>query len=210
MNARIPSLLLLGVLAGAAGCLDNRAQTSVQMSQICSATDDCTFTPTCATQHIGPVVIDVSLTNELMLFIQLNNQLRNNADLAIGQVNTNDAHLIGVSVEYDGVALPAGDVSPPANVLVPAAGASTAGVIAVHAAAGNQLALLPTLPVEFTARVKGHGFFDNGQTFETGEFPVRMVACDGCLGVISCTAPALPQACPGFGQSPAAQTCVTP
>lgn len=210
MNARTLSLLLLGALVGGVGCLDDRAQTSVQMAQICSATDDCTFAATCDQQHIGSVIIDVSLTNELVLFLQMNNQLQNNADLASGRVNTNNAHLTQVTVEYDGVALPSGGSSPPANIQIPANGSTTAGVVAVHAAAGNALALLPALPVEFTARIKGHGYFDNGRTFETGEYPVRMVACDGCLGVIACTPPALPQACPGFGQTPAAQTCVTP
>lgn len=182
----VSAALLLGALAGAGGCADNRASISVQM--ICTPTEDCAFAPTCDTQALGPAVYDrTTAGGALVLFLQVANQLPNNADLATGRVNTNDAHVDEIVTELEGAV--AGVVSVGINTYVPAGGTAVVETI---------IPIPLGLDGEALANVRLRGYYDHGDRFETGEFPVTVLLCSGCLGA---TCGGL-GACPQEGQYP--------
>ena len=93
------ALLLALPLAALAACRDNRA--SVQIQEICSATDDCTFGDKCDFSTPEPI-FDPSVADRLTLPLQVENQLVDNTNLGLGKTNTNDAHVDEVAVEYTG------------------------------------------------------------------------------------------------------------
>lgn len=194
--ATLLSVALLGALAGASGCVENRA--SVQLQAICVPTDDCTFADTCDAQYIGYPTLDVSTSpaGVLWLLVQVGNQLPNNEDLDVGRTNTNDAHVDETYVEFEGAR--GGTASVGSNYLVPAEGTAVISV---------QLDLSTAIvPAGGTAEVLAHvrlrGYFDDGSRFESGDFPVLVRVCDGCVGTFGCAV------CPpdSDGQLPA--TCI--
>lgn len=188
-------LLALGLLLGAAGCVDDRA--SLEIYGICAMTDDCTFGAACDVYHMGTVDFATG-GSMLMVAFELHNQLPNNADLASGRVNSNDAHVDGGSVEFkvDGTVVSTWGFLT-GNSVIPADGT---GLVWTYLAPS-------TLPVGvYTAELTLTGYYDNGNDFETGPFPVglRVFAagttwcplgtvdvCPGTgdQGVVACEAP---------------------
>jgi len=96
MNAKAFAFLL--ALLAVAGCAPNRSSLSIQAA--CYPTDDCTFAATCDMQFIGTYQIPAN--GILWVPIQVANQLPENGDVGVGRVNSNDAHVNGAIVEFDG------------------------------------------------------------------------------------------------------------
>ncbi len=169
-RATLRALPLLALaFVGAAGCADN---ASVQVQAICSPTDDCTFSGTCDTQYIGYPTLDIgtSASDVLWLVLQVGNQLPNNADSDTWRVNTNDAHVDETVVEYQGAL--GGSKSVGSNFLVPAGGSAVVSV---------KLDMTGAVVGPVLATLRMRGYFDDGTRFETGEFPISITVCSGCV-----------------------------
>ncbi len=181
----LASLSLLTV-AGASGCADNRA--SIQVQHICFPSQDCTFTATCD-QYIGYPTIDSLAGDRLWLFFQVANQNVVTSNAPNGRANTANAHVDEAHVEYDGVALPPTDIG--SNFSVPANGTAVISAEVIPRwlnASATLAALAPTpTPTEIVARVRLRGYFDDGTRFETGEFPIAIRVCSGCVGAALCS-----------------------
>jgi hypothetical protein len=162
--ATLASAALLGALAGASGCVENRA--SVQTQAICIPTKDCAFAETCDAQYIGYLALDkgTSPNDVLWITVQVANQMPNNEDLSVGRVNTNDAHIDETVIEYEGAL--GGEQAVGSNFLVPAAG--TAVVSA-------KMSLAAAAAGEVLAHLRFRGYLDDGTRFETGDFPITVV-----------------------------------
>ena len=185
MKTRLTALALaaaLGALAGASGCTtENRA--SVQTQAICMPTTACTFSAKCDAQYIGYPTVDkaVDTTGTLWLFLQIGNLLENNANVALGRTNTNDAHIDETSIEYEGAM--GGTQVVGSNYLVPAAGTSVVSA---------KLSLANAVAGEVVAHVRFRGYYDDGSRFETGDFPITIVVCASgcapaaCAGLTTC------------------------
>lgn len=189
-------LLALGLLLGAAGCVDDRA--SLEIYGICAMTDDCTFGDTCDAYHMGTVDFATG-GSMLQLAIELRNQLPNNADVASGRVNSNDAHVDGGSVEFkvDGTVVTTWGFLT-GNSVIPAGGSSLVWTYLAPA----------TLPggVVYTAELTLTGYYDNGNDFETGPYPIGLrVFASGTTFCPAGTA----DVCPGTGDQNVA-TCEAP
>ncbi len=159
----LASVALLGALAGASGCSENRA--SVQTQAICVPTNDCKFSDACDAQYIGYVELDknTSTNDVLWLLLQVANNLPNNANEAIGRTNTNDAHIDETSIEYEGAV--GGEETVGSNFWVPAAGTAVVSVKMSLGGAGAG---------EVLAHVRFRGYYDDGTRFETGDFPISI------------------------------------
>jgi hypothetical protein len=198
MKTRLAALAFvaaLGALAGASGCADNRA--SVQIDMICVPTKDCTFASTCEKEYVGYPTFDVGSTTAprsggLMLFLQVANQVPSNEDLSAGRVNTNDAHVDEIAVTVEGATV--ADYEIGGNGLLPAGGTSIVGVPIAIVGGGTGEAL---------AKIRLRGYYDHGARFETGEFPVAIAICSGCLGTLCDT----PTTCPENGEGQRPLTC---
>lgn len=195
MKSRLLALLLLA--SGAAGCVDDRA--SVEIFAICTMTDDCTFANECDAQFMGAIYYTTGGAM-LQLPMEIHNQVPNNEDLGSGRVNSNDAHITGGTVVYEGAAVAGvmpGDWSFFTNATIPAGGSSLAWV---YLASGG-------IPAgAYTANLKLSGYFDNGNDFETGPFPIGLLA--GTFGSFCPTGTV--DACPGTGAVQNVAACVTP
>ncbi len=164
---------LLGALAGASGCADNRA--SIQIQAVCVPTDDCTFGETCDAQYIGYPTLDTtaSTSDALWLVLQVENQLPDNSDAELGRLNTNDAHVDETVIEYEGSTGTLGPAAIGSNFYVPATGSAVVSVRVPLAGAAAGLV---------RASIRMRGYLDDASTFETGEFPVVVRICAGCVG----------------------------
>jgi hypothetical protein len=194
MKTRLAALALATL---ALACADNGA--SLEPFAICSPPEDeCVFSSECDMQFIGTLALDTSVSSQLWIFIQVNNQLPNNADLSAGRVNTNDAFVTEYEVEYQGAGGGSSMGRVPSSV-VPASGSAVISVfLQPPAVAGGVLAKL---------RLKGH--YTDQSDFETAEFEIPITVCQGCLGPVGCpVGEVLTSVCPPTaGQSPIAVTC---
>lgn len=208
MNTRALALAVAVTGLGLGACTGVNESAPVAISAVCALTDDCTFTAECAAQYIGGYVFDSSLADQFWLPVQVNNRLLNNADASAGRVNTNDAHITSFDVTYSGFAL--ASASTTVNFRVQAAGAATVGMYVVPPQAAAVAA--PAATHEVVALVKAKGYFEDGTSFETGEFPLAFTWCDGCLSTtFTCVAPDVPTlACGSVGVLPAKFSCVAP
>ena len=210
MNTRVAvalSGLAIGAVVGANGCAESKPSVQVQM--ICSPTDTCAFEATCGQQSLGFVTIDpaTSAADNLSLYLQVANLQPNNGDIASGRVNTNDAHVDEIAMEYVGVALPSTTTGTP-NYIIPASGTSIvkAEVIPDALQAGQTLAALAgTLePHEIVVKVRMRGYFDDRTRFETDEFPITVRVCSGCAPAVCGTA----GTCPPNSEGQRPLTCI--
>jgi hypothetical protein len=197
MNTRLAaalSALAAGAVLGANGCAE--AHPSVQIQQICAPTANCTFAATCDAQYIGWVTLDTttSAKDNLWLVLQVANLTQNNAQSDAGRVNTHDAHVDEIAMEYVGVALPPTTIG--ANFDAPASGTAvvSAEVIPDALQAGPALAALaPSAePREIVVKTRFRGFFDDGTRFETNVFPITVRVCAGCVGTVCGGGPTCP------------------
>lgn len=199
------SFALLTLLALATtGCEDNLA--SVQIQAVCAPPDTCTFSGACDAQYISWPTLDLtaSATDALTLYLQVENQLPDNGDVELGRVNTNDAHVDETIVEYDGV--PLGKVIMGSNFHVPAASTAVVKVQPIVGGPATSTALAPFAGGEIVANLRFGGYYDDGTRFETGEFPITVRICAGCLGTACAGGPT----CPPNSEGQAPLTCMTP
>ena len=186
--------LLLALPLLALGCRDNRA--SVQIQAVCAPNDTCAFGGECDAQYIGFATVDAGLTGHLWVLLQVANQLPDNADKTLGRTNTNDAHVDQVAVEYDGIGLGKAvyDVT---NFRVPSNGTAVISAEAIPVALNAQPVLAafgPTAaPRTMVANIRLRGYLDDGSRFETGEFPIGVRVCTGCVTACPTAATCPPQ-----------------
>jgi hypothetical protein len=199
----VAALLLL-----ASGCAQ-KAQDSVQIVGLCSLPDDCAFpSGGCDTFDLARPVVDVSAATSLQLVLDVRNQLSTNGGGDEGSTNTHDAQITEAAMSYSsltaGFSLGGSSMHPVAHV--PAEGEATAFVYVIPEEAMVRLKALGvpafdgTNYVDMVANVKLKGTFQDGSTFETGEYEQPFRVCNGCI--VPCAAGV---ACPpdAEGQSPA-------
>lgn len=200
MKTRLAALAL--ALAGAACTGDNNA--SIQVQQICAPTEDCTFAATCDMQYIGVVTMDTALTDQLWLFLQVNNHLADDADEQRGKLNTNDAYVEEYEVEYEGLAAP--DVSGRLQTLVPAGGSAVVSVFPIPSTVGAMIATTG----DVIAKLRLKGKYADESSFETAQIDIPIRICSGCTAVPVCESGAAAGLCPpNPGQLPVAASCGT-
>jgi hypothetical protein len=180
------ALLLALPLLAVASCRDNRA--SVKIQSICAPTSDCTFSASCDQVYVGYPTLD-TLANpngSLQLYFELKNDLPNNRDVLAGRLNTNDAHVDETVVEFTGPALAAATLA--TQHTVPAGGNTVVRIEVIPQVLGARATLqayAPTaVPRDLVANLRVRGYYDDGSRFETGEFPVAVRVCQGCVGTV--------------------------
>lgn len=183
-------LLPLLVALAAAGSCAVKAPT-VAFTTICAPPDggSCTFAATCDAQYIGPSVMDVAVTNQLWLTVEVHNQAADNSDKTIGRANTQDAYLQEIDVSYSGaVAIPA--TATRMQQRVPANGTAVVSIFPIPVSAGVAAATLGgAAAADVVAKVKGKGIFGDDTSFETPVYEVPITICNGCLGPTTCADP---------------------
>jgi hypothetical protein len=191
---RLALILLPVLLLGA--CRDNGA--SVQIQTVCAFPSSCTFSNKCDKVTAGNLRMDPTLTETLKIMLQLENQLPDNSDRELKRLNTNDAHVDRVEVEYGG--LLGGKVTQAAQAYIPAGTVALVYVDLVPVTVGATITGAPAYPssTPLTANVRFMGYFDDGTRFETAQFPLTIEVAVG--GTITCATSYCPQA----GQLPAA------
>ncbi len=203
-------VLVLGLF----GCtVQNRS--SIELTELCMFPDTCVFSGgTCGQVLLHKPWVDVSVTDQFVLYVQANNQLPNNENIDIGQVNTNDANVEEYEVTYSGapVSIPASRLQ--ANGQVPAGGSTVLKVWPVIPGSGaagllDQAAAAAGGFVDVVAHLVARGKYVNGSTFETGEFDIAFTACDGCFAIAGCLL-ACPPPVNQYGTLAQYGACVTP
>jgi hypothetical protein len=186
---KLPILPLLALALGVTGCAEDKM--SLEIRAICEPNAECSFTSTCDAYYIGDIdVMAPSTAQPLWLFLEVANQLANNADETVGRVNSNDAHITEFTVTLSGANSGARTI-PISNQVVPAGGSA---VVALPIWFG-------TAPGATTATLQAVGYYDNGREFEGGEFPVNywvvgsIPACTTGSDVCPGTGRQLPRAC---------------
>ncbi len=190
MKTRVTALACaaaLGVLAAASACTTNRA--SVQVQSICYPSQSCRFLSLCD-QYFGGTA-GIAPPGTLVLYVQVENQLPNNENLDTGRLNTNDAHVTELHIEYEGAQTNTTDVG--ANSWIPAGGSTIV-----------PLGLYIFGTGEILARVRLRGHLDDGSSFETGEFPISIASGPAACPPSSCASAT--DVCPpgGAAQCPVA------
>jgi hypothetical protein len=162
MNLKTTSLLVLAAGILLSGCAENRG--SVEAVAICSMPSDCTFGGKCDAYALGQVEYNPTGTEWLQFAVEIQNQLTDNSSEVFGRVNTNDAHITGYILEYDGVG-PSSMTLDVGHQTIPADGT---GVIWVYAAPpGSAVG-------NYTVSIRFFGYYDNDREFETPPFPVGL------------------------------------
>ncbi|MFY3742880.1 hypothetical protein ACOQFB_03145 [Anaeromyxobacter sp. Red801] len=176
MKTRLATLFLA---AAALACtVDNNA--SIQVVAMCAPPEGtCGTEGGCGTYLASqPFVYLQGGTNHLDMFVEMTNQLPNNADASSGRLNTNDAYLEKYRLSYRSAFFSYADYDYPASGIL-RAGSTSAPVVrlipetisapmsAAMATAGVTLGM-----VEVELKVTGH--YASGDSFEVGgvTFPV--------------------------------------
>jgi hypothetical protein len=158
-----------------------------------------------------------AVTNTLLAFVQVDNQLLDNADPAAGRVNTND--FIGEEYLISFRGLPGlSDVVFPANFTVRAESSSTPVVpiippstmVQIAAAIPDPPAGAPATPRLVIAEVKIRGHLLDGSTIETGAMEFAVDVFDEAFTPAGCpTVGDVRFYCPNAGQT-ASTACEAP
>lgn len=218
MNPR-PLAAALLVLA-LAGCRDDLA--TIELFAICAPPDDaasCGTTGACEAVLASPRlevltsvnVGGVATVNQLEAFVQLNNQLPNNADVDLGRVNTNDFIGEAYLIHFRGVP-GLSDVVYPANFTVAAESSSTPVIPIIPSSTMIQLrgAIVDGTTALVIAEVRVRGHLIDGSEIETEAFDVAVNVTDSEFVPAGC--PTLGDVrfyCPNAGQT-ASTECVAP
>lgn len=162
MNPRTHSLLPLLALLAAAGCAPDRM--SLEPYGLCVMPDTCKFGSKCDAYAIGPISYNSAGPTELVMGIEVRNQTPNNANLSVGRVNSNDAHVTGYTVKY-GSGGPGTLTRYDGSQAIPAAGTAVVWVSL----------LTPGAPLgAYVADISFIGYFDNGSEFQTEPFQIGL------------------------------------
>jgi hypothetical protein len=207
MKTRLALLLALTALAS---CAKNNA--SVRVNAVCGIPDDCKFSSAgCSDVYIGQIAVDLNVTTNLQLFIQVDNLLPNNTNASTFRTNTNDAFIQEYEIEYVGLGTFTGAVT--GSATVPAASSQVINVDLLPAAALSRVLSIvpPGSQLDFVAKLRLKGVLADTTSFETGDYEIRGRACNGtgCAAVLpkTCTAPAVVLYCPAAGQLPTITLC---
>jgi hypothetical protein len=199
----IPALATLVLAMLGAGC-GRSNQASVEIGALCYPTDDCTFSSTCdKVLMTGTLWVDLQATPVLVFPLQINNQRLDNADIASGRVNTNNAVIDRFEMTYQvsGSAIPAAISAQ--TIVVPAAGSTVAGVTLIPTGAAS--AVLAGLPAgtSVSVQLKAHGSYQDGTEFDTGEHPIPVTLQNGLFTGYACTdtTQTVKSVCPNAGQT---------
>jgi hypothetical protein len=198
------ALVLVPLVLGS--CRDNRASVTVQA--ICHPKDgsQCAFSGKCDSTLLGTPELDLSMVGAITLFLQVENQLVDNSDKGLGRTNTNDAHVTQMVVAYENYGL-SRDVFDVGNQLVPSGG-NTVVMAQFPQSVANVTALKSAVTGSFgtlRANIRLRGYFDDGSSFETGDFTTGVYVCDGCIAAApQPQCPAGKAACPYDGMEPVA------
>jgi hypothetical protein len=227
-NKPLAAAALVALAASLAGCQEDN-NVSVQVFSTCSLPDgQCSFSSTCDAQYIGLLEMDYSVTDFYWAFVEVHNQTLANEDESVGRGNTKDAYLTEYEIRYEaeGFSIPtASGRLTAAPQVVPAEGTSVVSVFPIPPEVGASFTAtqIPpaTLPIGrddyrlVTAFVTLKGNFADQTDFETAEYPMPVLVCNGCLGVFDCdvatTGIQAPNTCPPtLGQVPLIQECPDP
>jgi len=183
----IPALATLVLAVLGTGC-GRSNQASVEIGALCYPTDDCTFSSTCdKVLMTGTLWVDLTATPVLVFPIQINNQRPNNADIASGRVNTNNAVIDRFEMTYQVSGSTIAAATSAQTILVPADGSTVAGVTLIPVgAASATLAGLPAGTV-VSVQLKVHGSYQDASEFETGEHPIPVTLQNGFFTGYACT-----------------------
>lgn len=210
MKIRIPALLALASAALLACEQENHA--GPEFVAICANPDPdaggCTYASTCDAVALFNYAYDPFVADDLLVPIEFSNPLLDNSDPSSGRVNTNDAFIQQWRFEY---------LAPATGAVVMTARFDQALTVPTE---GTTVGLVPVIPeslrawaqalvgVDLVVNVRAAGRYADDRYFETGPFRVP-VGIGFAAPAISCTAPAVPRACPQLGQS-GTYACVTP
>ncbi len=182
---------VLAALAGALGCAPNHvslelfglcAPPAAVAGQACQGPSGACSTYLAGRPHVYlqyklPGMAAASY-NQLELWLEVRNQLPNNADQTAGRVNTNDATVEQFVLEYSGPI--SGTYTYPSTTTV--AANSTTAVAVPLVPSDVAAAMVPILmgtstsdvAATVTVNVKLKGHLKDASTFETGAFPVAV------------------------------------
>lgn len=208
MTSRLAAAALLALTVAA--CADNRA--SVQIRGICAGpTDSCTYSSKCDLYALGEFAFDASFGQPMTLAVEVHNQLKENADVSSGRLNTNDAHVTEVIAEYDG-GLP--QSSTLVQQTVPANGTAVIFAYPFSTATADYLDLAGIAGTQvIVAHMRLKGILDDGSSFETGAIDIPVTVCtDGtattCVSLPGCAGgKTLLGFCPSGVQNPSTAIC---
>jgi hypothetical protein len=215
--------LLLPLLALAACKAENNA--SVRLAMVCAPPDDaavCSFAETCEAEFIGQTFVEVTQTNHLWTFVQVDNQRPDNTDEDTFRTNTSTAFVQEYDVEYVGLA-----GMPPVNgapilgsATVPSEGSAVISIRPIPESVGNFLLSDPASPLpagafrDVVAKVTLRGVYGSTDEFETGEYEIPIRLCNGTCVVAfppCATATDVRFLCPfNPGQAPISTECAPP
>jgi hypothetical protein len=215
-------LALLLPLLGLAACkVDNNA--SVRLAMICAPPEDaatCTFAETCEAEYIGQNFIEVTATNFLWTFVQVDNQRPDTTSEDTFRTNTSTAFVQRYDVEYVGLAMPAVKGAPIlGSATVPSNGSAVISILPIPESVGDFLLSDPATPLpvgafrDLVAKVRLRGVYGDTEEFETGEYEIPIRVCNGCpVGFPACTtATDVRFFCPfNPGQAPISTECAPP
>lgn len=219
MKTRLSVLACVLALASA-GCVDNDA--SIEILAICAPPEDaeqCRGTSGECEMYLAsdrPWVYtrrsDGTL-NRLEEFVQINNQLPNNADPDVFRANTNDFIAEEYVLEFKGAnGVP--KITHPANFAIPASSSFSPVIPIIPESAMTFIsAALPdsTMPRLVIAEITLRGRLVDGSEIETGVFSVAVDVFDAVFPGFGCPKPTeiVTAVCPNDGQT-ASVTCEEP
>ncbi|MFO0583134.1 MAG: hypothetical protein U0229_12755 [Anaeromyxobacter sp.] len=216
-------IALLAGLVLAAGCVKNKP--FVELVGVCAppGADACTFSDTCDNFSIGAWVFDNAAAGDRMwMIVEVKNQLLDNTNPGTGRVNSHDAFMEEVTIEYEGpVAVPSATYRMQNVVLAGGSSVVSLYVLPEGPAAAINATALPAGLTEIIAKPTIRGKLGDGSSFETGNFEIPIKLCTGCLAAAAlptCAAGEVLVTCPPgavsaaglLSQNLATAACVTP
>jgi hypothetical protein len=207
---------------GLSGCADNHA--SVELFGICAPPDnaeECGMGGTCDAflASARPWVFlknSSGSPNGLELFVEVHNQMPENADATAGRVNTNDAIITGYELDVSTLGYAVEDYFYPANFPVAAEGTFTPVIKFIPEEIGILMssgiaAVAGADPGPFTAIVGARlvGHLLDGEEFTTGTFTIAVDVWNANHPGYACAAGQLVAVCPNEAQT-ASFACVDP
>jgi hypothetical protein len=169
--------LALGAALGVQGCAQDRA--AIQIQALCYPDESCGGDGGCGALLTGVPMLKgtTSGSSRFVVLLQVENQLPNNADLDLGRLNTNDAHVDGAAIEFEDGAAPSAEIH--TNSWIAAGSISTVLAwipVPAGTAAGTKV-----------AQLRLRGYLDDGTRFETGDFAITFEYCTTCT-IVGCGA----------------------
>jgi hypothetical protein len=209
MKPRI--LIAMALAAGAAACTKDHA--SVEIFAVCAPPTDagaCSSAGTCEALLASPrpfvyLIDSAGFVNELVMFVQVNNQLLDNSDPSSGRVNTNNFFIEEYRLAFPGSGIP--DVDVPASGTVASNSSSTPVIPLLPFQSSQALSAamtgagLAVAVVSVELRIQGR--FGDGTSHETGVFKLAVDVANSQAPVPVCpkAGDVVTAICPNDGQT---------